>query len=61
VDGDPDDDEEYPIPANSLFSQAMTLTEWLATSVQGQLARPQGGHNEILGRVILFSGTDAGQ
>lgn len=51
---------ENPSPANSLFGQAMTLTEWLTAWLQGRLDLPRIGQDEMRGQLTLFDDTRAG-
>jgi hypothetical protein len=50
-----------PSPPNSLFRQAMTLTDWLAAWLHGQLDLPRIAEDEIPGQLTLFDQTGTGQ
>jgi hypothetical protein len=52
---------EDPSPANSLFRQAMTPTDWLAAWLHGQLDLPRIAEDEIPGQLTLFDQTGTGQ
>jgi hypothetical protein len=52
---------EDPSPANSLFRQAMTFTEWLAAWLQGQLSDPPVTSDEVIGQLTIFGGMVDGQ
>ncbi len=52
---------EGPSPANSLFRQAMSLTEWLAAWLQSQLDLPRISEDEVPGQLTLFDQTGTGQ
>ncbi|MGI8451740.1 MAG: SMI1/KNR4 family protein [Streptosporangiaceae bacterium] len=45
---------EDPSPANSLFREAMTLTDWLAAWLHGELDLPQIADDEIPGQLTLL-------
>jgi len=45
---------ENPSPANSLFREAMTLTDWLAAWLHGELDLPQIADDEIPGQLTLL-------
>jgi hypothetical protein len=53
--------EEDPAPANSLFRQAMTFTEWLAAWLDGQLAGRPVVSGEVIGQRALFGGMAEGR
>jgi len=53
--------DDEPSPANSLFRQPMTLTEWLATWLQGQLALARIRREEITGEITVINDVDGGR